>query len=429
MAATQAQAPQAVPVSMMAGNDALPDGALFGLPGVTVWSEQKENNSPTSTVLSGTAQTTAIFSANFKQTDIVYAWRMVVSIAQTTISGNVGQALSPYFPYNFLGPTSLNMQNQFDTVSYQNGFDAILFQALRPQKQQAFIQNFGDQGLSQGYDTYSPGTSQVSAPNAGSNPAAFVYNSNPIFFDIDLLPGIQFDLYYDLAENGMLMSDKAQGIRTFVGPQMMAGTNRIIQPKVTFNAAGSLTAADTSPVTYTTLPTSYAASATLNFRRRVSYQPQSTKDAPLLWNWQYSRQTVRGAIGAQSSVTIPLPLVGQILMMYVRLWDPSSGSFGAPIPLTHISECDVQVGSGLFRYQDTPEDMQSRIYRQHGLQLPDGILAWDMATLDDGRITNANAINTLTTSGCQIVISFSTNPSASSYYILGYEALRYVAQQ
>lgn len=427
--ATQAQAPQAVPVIMMAGNSGLPDGALFGLPGVTVYSEQKENNSPTATTLSGVAQTTAIFAANFKQTDIVYAWRMIVTIAQTTVSGNVGQALSPYFPYNFLGPIALNMQNQFDTVSYFNGFDAILFDALRPQKQQAFTQNFGDQGLAQGYDTYSPGTSQVSAPNAGTNPAAFVYNSNPIFFDIDLLPGIQFDLYYDLAENGMLMSDSAQGLRTFVGPQMMAGTNRIIQPRVTFNAAGSLTAADTSPVTYTTLPTTYTASATLNFRRKITYQPQSSKDAPLLWNWQYSRQCVRGAIGAQNQVVIPLPLVGQILMFYIRMWNPSSGSFGAPIPLANVTECDVQVGSGLFKYQDTPEDMQSRLFRQHGLQLPDGILAWDMATLDDGRISNKDAINTLTTSGCQVTITFTGAQAASSYYVLGYEALRYVALQ
>lgn len=427
--ATAAQAPQAIPVTMMAGNSGLPDGALFGLPGVTIYSEQKENNSPTTTTLSGTAQTTAIFNANFKQTDVVYAWRMIVQINQTTITGNVGQALSPYFPYNFLGPIALNMQNQFDTISYFNGFDAILFDALRPQKQQAFVQNFGDQNLNQGYDNYSPGTSQVSAPNAGSHPSAFVYNSNPIFFDIDLLPGIQFDLYYDLEENGMLMSNKAQGLRTFVGPQMMAGTNRIIQPRVTFNAAGSLTAADTSPVTYTTLPTTYTANAVLNFRRKITYQPQSSKDAPLLWNWQYSRQCVRGSIGAVASTTIPLPLVGQILMFYIRMWDPASGTVGAPIPLTNISECDVQIGSGLFRFQDTPEDMQSRLFRQHGLQLPDGILAWDMATLDDGRISNKDAINTLTTSGCQVTITFTGTQSASSYYVLGYEALRYVALQ
>lgn len=425
--ATQAQAPQAVPVTMMAGQANLPDGALFNLPGVTIYSEQKENNSPTATVLATGAQTTAIFSANFKQTDVVFAWRMIVNIAQSAVTGSAGSALSPYFPYNFLGPIALNMQNQFDTISYFNGFDAVLFQALRPQKQTAWVQNFGDQNNVQGFDTYSPGVSQVSAPNPGT--AAFVFNSANIFFDVDLLPGINFDLYYDLEENGMLMSSKAQGIRAFVGPQMMAGTNRIIQPRVTYNAAGSLTAADTSPVTYTTLPTTYTANATLNFRRKISYQPQSTKDAPLLWNWQYSRQTIRGSIGAQAQLTIPLPLVGQILMFYVRLWNPSSGSFGAPIALTAITECDVQVGSGLFRYQDTPEDMQSRIWRQHGLQLPDGVLAWDMATGDDGRVSNKDVINTLTTSGCQVVITFTGAQSATSYYVLGYEALRYVALQ
>lgn len=425
--ATAQQMPQAVPVTMMSGSPNLPDGALFGLPGVTIYSEQKDNNSPTSTVLSGTAQTTAVFNANFKQTDVVYAWRMIVTITQSAVTGSVGSAQSPYFPYNFLGPIALNVQNQFDTISYFNGFDAALFQALRPQKQQAWTQNFMDQNNVQGFDTYSTGISQVSAPNPGT--AAFVFNSASIFFDIDLLPGIQFDLYYDLEENGMLLSSKAQGIRAFVSPQMMAGTNRIIQPRVTFNAAGSLTAADTSPVTYTTLPTTYTATAALNFRRKITYQPQSSKDAPLLWNWQYSRQTIRGSIGAVSQLTIPLPLVGQILMFYIRMWNPSQGAVGGVVPLANVSECDVQIGSGLFRYQDTPEDMQSRIWRQHGLQLPDGILAWDMATQDDGRISNKDAINTLTTSGCQVMITFTGAQSATSYYVLGYEALRYVALQ
>jgi len=57
------------------------------------------------------------------------------------------------------------------------------------------------------------------------------------------------------------------------------------------------------------------------------------------------------------------------------------------------------------------------------------VLAWDMATTDDGRISNKDAINTLTTSAPQVVLTFSVTPSASAYYVLGYEALRYVALQ
>lgn len=423
---------QVQPVTALTSNAGVPDGALFNLPGVTVWSEQKENNSGTAATIAVGSQTPVNFATNFKQTDIVFFWRMQVVITQTTITGNAGQVLSPYFPYNFVGPMSLNVQNQFDTISYLNGYDAILFQAIRPQKQQSFLQNFGDQ--SPGFDAYDNSTNagnyQVTRPGAGS--ANFVYNAASVFFDIDLTPGIWFDAYYDLEENGLLYNNKANGIRAFVSPFMMAGTNRIVQPKLTYNqGAGlaTLATADIAPVTYTTLPTAFVVSATTNFRRKVTYQPQSSKDAPLLFNWQYSRQCIRNTIGSQTQITIPLPLVGQILAFYIRMWDPGAAAPGSVVSLNTVTEADVQIGSGLFRFQDTVEDNQSRFYRQHGLKMPDGVLVWDMATTDDGRVTNKDCINTLTTSGCQVVITFSSAPSASAYYVLGYEALRYVALQ
>lgn len=432
MASTQQQvAPQPQPVTSLAANASMQDGALFGLPGVTIWSDQKENNSGVSNSLAIGSQTPINFPANFKQTDVVWAWRMQVIITQTTISGNAGQVLSPYFPYNFIGPMSLNVQNQFDTFFLFNGYDAILFQVIRPQRQTSWPQNFGDQ--SPAFDAYDNATNagnwQPTRPGAGS--AAFVYNSASVFFDIDLLPGIWFDLYYDLEENGQLYSNKAMGVRAFVSPLMMAGTNRVIQPRLTFNqTAGIATSAtaDIAPVTYTTLPTTSTISAAVNFRRTISYQPQSSKDAPLLFSWQYSRQCIRNTIGAQTQITISLPLVGQILSFYIRMWDPGTAP-GAPVSLNTVTEADVQIGSGLFRFQDTVEDNQSRFYRQHGIKMPDGVLVWDMATLPDGRISNRDAINTLTTSGCQVVITFNTAPSASAYYVLGYEALRYVALQ
>lgn len=425
--ATQQQAPTSQPVGMMAGNGGLPDGALFGLPGVTIWSEQKENNSPTSTNgLTVGSQAPVSFPANFKQTDVVFAWRMLVSISMGGAPTGTGIALSPYFPWNFLGPLALNMQNQFDTISYFSGYDAALFQMIRPQKQESWAANFNDLMTNAGVDSYNDAPNQITQSN-------YTTGSTAISFDIDLLPGIWFDLYYDLEENGMLLDYKAQGIRTFVTPQMMAGTNRIIQPRVTWNQGGTLSTTGNDPtlapytttaggVTYTTV------NGTLNFRRKITYQPQSSKDAPLLWNWQYSRQCIRNTIGAQGQVTIPLPLVGQILAFYVRLVDPGAGTPGN-IPLANISECDVQIGSGLFRFQDTPEDMQSRFFRQHGIRPPQGCLVWDMATTDDGRVSNKDAINTLTTSAPQVTITFSVTPSASAYYVLGYEALRYVALQ
>lgn len=426
--ATQAQQPQAVPVTMMAGAGNLPDGALFGLPGVTIYSEQKENNSPTVTTPQAGAQTTALFASNFKQTDVVYAWRMLVNLTMGAAPTGTGLALSPHFPYNIIGPMALNIQNQFDTTSVFTGYDMALFQMLRPQKQNAVPMNFNDQMNAVAFDAYNdPGNFVTSN--------AYTTASTTITFDLDLLPGIQFDLYYDLEENGMLLSSKAQGIRTFVSPQMMAGTNRIIQPRVQFDQLSGLSTAGNDTATYPYTVTSGAATfttplITLNFRRKLTYQPQSTKDAPLLWNWQYSRQVVRNTIGAVGQITIPLPLVGQILGFWIRFQDPGQAQATQNIPLsTNVTELDVQIGSGLFKYQDTPEDMQIRFWRQHGVRPPTGVAVWDMATLDDGRISNKDAINTLTTSGCQIVVTFSVTPSSSAYYVLGVEALRYVALQ
>ena len=71
--------------------------------------------------------------------------------------------------------------------------------------------------------------------------------------------------------------------------------------------------------------------------------------------------------------------------------------------------------------------MQDRYLRQHNILLPDGVVGWDMAITDDGLITNAMALNTLTTSGCIVHIDFTGTQSATAYCIMNIEALRYVS--
>jgi hypothetical protein len=47
--------------------------------------------------------------------------------------------------------------------------------------------------------------------------------------------------------------------------------------------------------------------------------------------------------------------------------------------------------------------------------------------LDDyGRITNANALNTLTTAGVNVHLEFGSALSATAYVVVGVEALSYV---
>jgi hypothetical protein len=413
------QQQQAVPVdTLQYSGSGISDGQLFGLPGVTVWSEQKENNDNTVTALASAAQSTALFNANFKQTDIVFRWDMGVnytaaySVAPTTIG--------PYFPYNIIGPAALNIQNQFNTINVESGIDMAIFQAIRPSRSTSYM-NWVDQNLI-AVDSYSNATPTLITSNA------YTAGSTSMTWWLEMMPCISFDLYYDLGEDGRLYNNAgAMGIRAYVTPQMMAGTNRVIQPAVTYNSLINAANLYTSPFANGTLT---SASVTLNFRRTVVYQPTSSAAAPLLFNWQYARETRRITISGVSSIDIPLPLVGQILMFYIRMWDPTlNAGAGGAIPITNLTNAWVQIGSGLYRFQDTPTDAVKRLYRQHGIFLPAGCLAWDMAITDDGRITNRNTINTLTTSGTLIHLDFTASQNNGAFVVLGVESLRYVSLQ
>jgi hypothetical protein len=412
MTAAPQQQQQPQPVDTMQHSGQYGGGQLFSLPGITTWSEQYENNDGVTATLAAAAQTTQMFGANFKQTDIVYSWVMGVNIA---LGGNPAATVTPYFPYNFLGQTQLNIQNQFNTVNVESGIDMGIFQAIRPSKNASYM-NWVDTG------PVAPDAYSNTTPTAVTS-AAYTGTSTSMTFWLDLMPCVQFDLYYDLAEDGRLYENNAGGIRAIVTPQMMAGTNRVVQPAINWNAVLSATNGAGSPYSAWTPQT---VTTTLNFRRNITYQPTSDAAAPLLFNWQYTRDTRRFSLAGQSVVDIPLPLVGQILMFYIRMWD---GTNNAPIAVTTVTKANVLIGSGLFRFQDTYIDTIRRLYRQHGIFLPAGCLAWDMAYTDEGRLTNRAAINTYTTSGPTLHLEFTGAQTAGSYLVMGVESLRYVTLQ
>ena len=149
-------------------------------------------------------------------------------------------------------------------------------------------------------------------------------------------------------------------------------------------------------------------------------------DSPPVYNWQYVRKTFPFSLSGVSQANIPIQFNGQVLSLYVRLYDPSSGGVGAVIPITNLSECDIQYGSGLFRYQDTPTDAQARFIAQQGTLLPSGVLAWDFARDDQDNITNRYALNTMNTSGIQLALTFTGTQSSTAYAIIGVEGLQYV---
>ena len=417
---------QPVPVQVLqATPGAVPASSLFGLPGVTQWTEQKENLDQTTVAQSAGSQNTANFPGNFKQTDVVFNWQMEVTNVTTTTWSAGTPVLSSRFPYNYLGPIQLNFQNQFNTINYPDGFSAAIMQAIRPSKW-GYIPQFMDQtaivnvnGTNQANQTTS--STAYALPTSGT-PQTTKYT-------IDLVPGILFNSYYDLEEDGRLYSHKATPIKAWVTPQLMSGTNRIITPAVTMNqiigAQGDTAALTNNGVTLT----SATGTTTLGFRRKAIYQPAGPNDTPPIFNWQYSRDFRRFSISSVSSIDIAITQIGQILALAFVMWDPTlgTGAVGGPLSITNVKECDIVYGSGLYKFQDTVQRMQDRFYRQHNLFLPDGVLVWDMAITDDGLITNSMVLNTLTTSGCILHIDFTAQTNAGAYGILLIEALRYVS--
>lgn len=417
-----------VPVQVLQGAPgSVPPSSLFGLPGITQWSEQKENNDQTTVTQSSGSQNTANFATNFKQTDVVLNWQMEVSNSTTTTWSAGTPVRSARFPFNYVGPIQLNFQNQFNSINYPDGFHAAIMQAIRPSKW-GYIPQFMDQNTPPlGNINGTNWTNLTTSNTAYALPTSGTAQTTA--FTIDLSPGILFNSYYDLEEDGRLYSHKATPIKAWVCPQLMSGTNRVIQPAVTMNqiigAAGDTAALTNNGVTLT----SASGTTTLGFRRKAIYQPAGINDTPPIFNWQYSRDFRRFAIGTVSSMDIAIPQIGQILSMAFVMWDPTinTGAVGGALPLSSIKECDVIYGSGLYKNQDTAQRMQDRFFRQHGLFLPDGTLVWDWAITDDGLVTNSMALNTLTTSGCTLHIDFTAQQNAGSYGILLLEALRYVS--
>ena len=391
-------------------------GSLFGVPGYTRPIETIENNDGIVTTLSSTSLAPMTGLQPFMQTDVIRGWLWRTTTTNTVTPGTSTITTSQLFPDNFIGAVKLNFQNQFSAIDVESGFDLALFNRIRPERLTDFKNDLYAQPQ---VSAYSAEANLLSANNYAST-------STSIKREYYLPAGLQFDEYWNLADTGQVT---AAPIPMFVSPQFMAGTARIVQPSITFNP-GSASTLDNAPFNIGSGTGTFAGSVTSNFKRLGWYQPtmQNGADSPPITNWQYTLKTQRQSLSGVSKANIKLPLNGQILSVYVRFYDPSANSgLGAPIALSNVVEADLVYGSNLYRFQDRPAETQGRFESQHGVILPVGVLAWDMALDRRGRVTNADALNTLNTSGIQVNISFTGTLSSTAYCVVGVEALTYVA--
>lgn len=404
------------------GHPNIPQGGLFNLPGITYWSEQLENNDQITVTLSSSTQVPTLFPANLINTDILYREMIDVSLSLTQAVNAGSVFTSGYQPYNYVGPVQLNMQGQFNVLDVPSGIDMQIFQLVRPQYS------------TQAQDALDANNTSLVLPASGQQANLSSFTVSPTFvngtvkFTLDIPLGIWFDRYFDLDADGQLRN--LAPVRAFVTPQLMSGSNRIVTPRMTFNPILAANI-DAGPFVVNAAGPTASGTATLGFQRKIVYQPKAMTDTPILWGWQYSRETKQYSVGSRSTADILLPTTGQLLMVYYRFIDPGAASGGAILGLSaNIKNVWLQYGSGLFKFQDTALRAQRRFQRMHMNVLPpEGVIVHDMVVDEQGYASNQNALNTLDTSSCKIHFDFVGTLSSTSVVYIGVEALRYVVQQ
>jgi hypothetical protein len=497
---------------MATQQQAPPPGALFGLPGITSWTEQTETNDGTPVVPSGANTVQVNTLQPFKQTDIVYWWDMEVAWTTGISLGGGSLFQSRYAPYNTFGECKLQIQNMYANWHPLSGVDAAIWQMYRPMRdrnramsvgfnansvlfdnptlvtqpsdtdpggeiyfEQALTpaavaantsaeQTFtitvpgitfavGDQLVDVNKPTAQAGIGIVGWRVSGANAVGITFgnftagaitptagevykftvlrvaagsnlNTKPTYtFTLEIPASIFFDRYYDLTKDGGIIS---QGMQMLVSPQYMAGTTRYIQPTLALQPTLAANTDQGPFVVNSAGPTVSAPSMTLGFRRIGTYAANNAAVLPLVFNWQYVREATQFSLSGRSRADIPVGNYGQILSVFCRLFDPSAASGGQPIALTSVTKCQLQFGSALLRYDDTPRSMQRRFYAQHRFLPPEGVMIWDLALDYWGRLTNANALNTLTTAGILVHLEFTGALSTTAYAVVGVEGLFYV---
>jgi hypothetical protein len=410
-------------------------GQYYGLPGLTQFMELPDTQVNVTVTGAQASQTNVNTLSQLAQDNIVFWWEMDVAIAQTYTTGTGAETTSPYWPWSFLASVQLSLQSMYNNVQVDNGYDLMLFEAIWPTRGYA-MQESNNLGANPSEKAYAAGPPQSGVPYYGAvNPNLFLTTASttpqtqqPVF--TVTLPGtLYLDEYWDMDMGGNLQTQVPIPAR--VSPQYMAGAARQVTPKVVL-AAGSVSDESTGPYNLTGNAT-IAYNATFSMRRVGVYATENPATDPPVFNWQYQRISKSyPLVGAP--VTIKIDESAQILGMFLRFWDPTLNSgVGGAIAITNIASIQLLYGGSLYRFNDTPKTMQRRLYDQHRLLLPAGVLAWDLSLDPDGsgKSTNAYALNTLVTASPTIIVTWigGYTPGTGSKVVIGYHELKYVVAQ
>ena len=417
----------------------VPVGALYGLPGYTQRFEEYENIYDVTTVMSQSAQTPFAPPASFQKTDIVLWWEQEVTWSESLTYSAGTLVNSPRAPYNLFQNPKLKLQGQYSPVECESSFDMAWFQMYRPMRSrgQRNVQDLlqsnpvGSSGFA---NSLIPQANQAASSLASSYTSPASISNFP--FILEWPAGMYFDEYWDLAMDGTLMPNE-QGVigpqPAFVSPQYMGGGERVISPQFQVSA-GIASTYDQGPLAATSALTTsaFSGSVTSSFRRVGIYASDNPAELPPIFNWQYRRMSTRQTIGATTKFDVPIEEYGQVLSVWVYIFDPALGtnSVGGYYNIADVTKCQLLYGSNLPRFDDDIATMQKRFVEQHGFLPPQGTMVWDLAAVrSTEKLTNATALNTLTNANCKVHVELSVAPSASAYAVLGVELLVPVATQ
>ena len=417
----------------------VPVGALYGLPGYTEPVEQFENLQNVITTMQASAQSPFNPPASFQKTDIVLWWELETfyTTALTFSAGTI--AYSPEGPYNLLQVPKLKLQGQYTPVECESGFDMAFFQMYRPMRQrgQRNIQDVIQTNFvasASFANSLIPQALLAAAILPASLTSPYTLTNYP--FILEFPAGMFLDEYWDLALDGSIQPN-ANGMAgpqpAFVSPQYMAGGERVITPQ--FNIASVVAANyDQGPIAATAALTAtvQTGSVTQNARRYAIFASDNPAELPPVFNWQYRRSSKRYPIGAVTKVDIPITEYGQLLSVFVRIFDPSLGTnnVGGYYNIANVTKAQVLYGSNLPRFDDDIPAVQKRFIEQHGFLPPQGTVVWDMiASRPTEKLTNARALNTLTNANVHVHLEMSPAPGANAYAVVGTELLVPVSTQ
>jgi len=410
-------------------------GELFGMPDVTRWTEQPDSNDTISLTGALGNSTPLTGQTTFKQSDIVFGWRWLVTIPVVTLGAGSSPvyAASDYFPFNFIQQNELKISNLYDLLDLQSGIDLAIFNAYRPlvggPLRGASQNNFNPQTFPYGGQANIFGATGITV---GSSTGV---TSASVILPFEIPACIFLDEYVDLDSDGNILS---LSHRCPVSPLYASGTARLITPQYTFAPYVGANG-DVAPITLTSGTIGALTAGTYvaqnRYQRYGMYGTNNPVEQPTNFNWRYALVSKRYGLGGVSLIDIPLKAVinngggGQILSMFFRFYDPAANSGkGGALALSNISLGKLLYGSGLIRFQDIPVQMQWRVIRQHDWLPPIGVWLWDLAIDDNRRLSNAKALNAYRTD-ITAHFDFTGALSASAYVVVGVEYLSYVLDQ